>query len=215
MENQVVCYFDDMPDLIHAGGLSDLWHESWKRHGWEPRVSNHTWLPDHPKHEIVANHVKGLPTVNPPHYEQACFLRWLPAQTSRARMFVDMDTICNGWRPEHTEALNQEKFVSLIHNGNAAAAFMPSGFPVWEDILKYKPEHAVKEQGHPHCSDQEMFIWLTEHKREKYVRLDICKDYGDKGWDTAPMVHFSTGAVHRYGGGRTKRAIIKEFLGMW
>ena len=214
MKNQILCYFDDLENLQSSNGLNDIWHESWRKYGWEPRVSNHTWLPDHPRHEEVQDHVKTLPTVNPRNYEEACYLRWLPAETSGARFFTDMDVICNGLRPEHLEALCQTKAVSLIHNGCPAAVYMPPHFPIHEWILRYKPHHAWPENGQPHCSDQNMFLWLVQHKRESFVSIDLCKDYGDKGWESAPLIHFPTGACARHGGGRHKRQIIKDFLGM-
>jgi len=212
MKNQVVCYFDDMENVGSSVGLSDMWHESWRKYGWEPRVSNHTWLPDHPAHEEVEEHVKHLPTVNPRNYEESCYLRWLPAQTSQARLFVDMDTICNGLQPKHLEALNQDKVVALLHDGCPAAVYMPSGFPIYEWILKYKADHAITERGVPHCSDQAMFNWLVVNKRELFVSIDLCKEYGSNGWESAPLIHFASGAVAQHGNGLHKRQVIKSWL---
>lgn len=212
LNKQVICYFDDFENIESSKGLFHLWEQSWKDHGWETRISNSTWLKDHPRSEEVREHIKHLPTINPRNYEEACYLRWLPAETSGARLFVDMDAICNGLRSEHLEALNQDKAVALIWNGCPAAVYMPAGFPIHEEILAYKQSHSIWENGNPHCSDQAMFMWLVQNKREKYVAIDLCKDYGDKGWENAPVVHFATGAVARHAPGRHKRDVIREFL---
>jgi hypothetical protein len=212
MKHEVMCYFDDMENIGSSTGLSHMWHESWEKYGWSPMVSNYSWLKDHPASDQMIAHVKTLPTINPRNYEESCYLRWLPAQTSNARLFTDMDTICNGLKPEDLEKLDQSKVNVLIKGGCPAAVYAPACFPFYEWILKYTKDHAIQENGQPHCSDQSMFIWLVQNKKDVFVDVDLCKEYGDKGWDFSPLIHFATGSVARFGDGKNKREVIKQWL---
>jgi hypothetical protein len=208
---KVFTYWDNMDFLAPAGGLLDIWVESWKKHGWEPVISSKKDLDSHPRFQEAKDHVMILPSVNPWEYEWACYMRWLAAEQSGSRLCVDTDTINFGFTPEDAAKLSQDKVVSLIHNGCPAAVWMPEGYCLLDWILKYRPEHAGKENGFPHCSDQSMFIWLCENRMDVFESVDICKQYGDNRWEQGKLVHFPTGATVPTG--KNKVEVIKSCIG--
>ena len=205
----VATYWEEMNGW-QQDGLMEEWENSWRRNGWEPVVLRKEDLEKHPLLVEIQKHVEYLPTINNKQYEVACYLRWLAFELSGSQMCVDMDLINYSFTPEDAEKLPQDKVVSLIHNGCPAAIHMPSGYRMWKHILNYKITHCGWENGIPHSSDQNMIIRLIDEKHEDFMAIDFCKQYGDAGWDNAPLVHFANGAIYSHGGGRTRIDVIRE-----
>lgn len=211
-DNLVCCYWDNLESMPDGGALMAAWKKSWEDNGWNAVVLTKDDARRHPKFEEIDFHVRTLPTVNPKDYEASCYIRWLAAELSGGRLFVDMDVINHGFKPSDLKQLNQSKVVSLIHNGCPAVIYMPKGYLMSEKLLKYKQSHANWEAGVPHCSDQNMIIWLVENRKEEFEAIDLCSQYGNDGWDQAKLSHYANAAIHAHGQGLSKHEVIEKIL---
>ena len=76
---RVYTYYDQVPgiNIEEEKQLIRLWEISWKKHGWTPIVLSIQTAMKHPEFHAYHNHIKSLPSICPPGYDAACFLRWI------------------------------------------------------------------------------------------------------------------------------------------
>lgn len=92
------------PVISGTERLLPLWETNWRDAGWEPVVLGCGDAELHPLWQKFDDIVSGYPTVNHPHYERACWRRWLAfawsARLERGPVLcVDYDVINNQWAP--------------------------------------------------------------------------------------------------------------------
>lgn len=73
-----------------------VWLRNWYAHGYHPIVLTPADALIHPNYTRLRGIFAGFPTVNPPEYELACYLRWLAFREQGAGVFMDYDIVALG-----------------------------------------------------------------------------------------------------------------------
>lgn len=212
---KVFSYFEPL-GLNDAEPLVPLWTEAWTRAGFEPVVlgpkdlydsDNRGWF-----EEFKAT-VSAYPTVNPPGYDLACYLRWFAFHTRMMRdqrdggkaLMVDLDVMPTGITPDYPFGAKNVFLDPAWVPCAVASTWFGSGLLV--QALEEGPV-MTEVHGRPHCSDMIVF----QERAWKYAaQIPICLEYG--GWtrDTAPanalLTHFPASRV-----GSNKAAAIQKYL---
>lgn len=203
----VYTYFEPL-NLNDAKELIPLWVGAWKRVGCTPVVlmpSDVVQADDY--HDFVAR-VSSYPTVNPPAYELACYVRWLAlreamdwqAQEHPSALMVDLDVI-----PRTALPLPPTRLDVVFHD----PARVPCAVEVsWRgskqvvNFLSKLPPTISQHDGRPHTSDM---ICLQQ---APWPATGFCREYGSEGWETSPLVHFASCKMQ----GRRKLDVVREFV---
>jgi hypothetical protein len=201
----VYTYFEPL-NLNDAKELIPLWVGAWKRVGCTPLVllpSDATQADDY--HEFVAR-VSTYPTVNPPAYELACYVRWLALREAMDRqsgivsMMVDLDVLPRFQRPR------PEWLTDVVFHDAArvpcAVEVMRSGAGQIVDFLTKRAPAISQHDGRPHTSDM---ICLQQ---APWPSTGLCREYGSEGWEASPLVHFASSRMD----GRRKSEVVREFV---
>lgn len=86
--------------------LLNFWQKSWKEHGWEPVILTEADAKKHPRFEEWSAALAAKPTINPPSYERACWLRWIAMAAANANFMVDYDVLPNRFSASDYAAIN-------------------------------------------------------------------------------------------------------------
>ena len=73
--------------------LIGIWLRSWYSEGFFPIILSRKDAEAHPSFVEFRDKVSTLPTVNPPEYELACYIRWLAFAHAGGGSFVDYDVM--------------------------------------------------------------------------------------------------------------------------
>lgn len=146
------------PVIAGTERLLPLWKASWTAAGWQPVVLTQDDAEPHPLWHKFDDIVSGYPTVNHPHYERACWRRWL-AFAWQARMeqgpvlCVDFDVIVNLWRPEELPA-KRGRLVALTPVPTCAVVGDEGALDGWAMAAVMQAERGiVRVDGRMHVSD--------------------------------------------------------------
>lgn len=172
-----------------------LWKSNWKAMGYDPVVLNEWHARRHLAYQAFNERIKELPSINPPEYERACYLRHLAYSMVGGGIVADYDLFCYddevpGFgeydKPSNTLQCYQQHVPSLmIGNTKAFDEFI-------RGIMEYKVGvQDVTEFGRPHVSD--MHILLKGNV--KHERKNLVKNYGEQAWEEFPFTHWSSGAM--------------------
>lgn len=199
----VYTYFEPL-NLNDAKELIPLWVGAWKRVGCTPVVlmpMDAVQASDY--HEFVAR-VGSYPTVNPPAYELACYVRWLAFREALADsgfgLMVDLDVLPRS-EPHVTGLIHGDVVFYDPARVPCAVEATPLGARMIVDFLARSPAIS-QHDGRPHTSDM---ICLQQ---APWPALGICREYGSTGWETSPLVHFASCRM----GGRRKSEVVREFV---
>lgn len=193
------CYFEKINPA--ALPVIELWRESWAKHGWDPIVLGEKNFKEWYFWDEYDLAVTKLPTVNNHRYERACFRRW-GAMALHGGVMLDYDVMNYGFRPEQVPSTNR----CLLLDGDSPCVVWASA----EDyeracniFMAYQPTPDDLEGVRPHTSDMHISTKLCG--MGLFERMRICREYKNEGWETAPLVHYSS---FKCGGDKVK--IIQE-----
>lgn len=173
------------------------WKRSWAKRGWAPKVLTQSDAKRHPMFDAFTERVKRLPTVNPMEYEIACYHRWLAVAVMGGGFMADYDVInysFNATAPSDELVIYEAHYcrdeVTPSCVGGTAYGFMNAVLAfAASDVELVSDEH----NGKPHTSD--MIVLQKVRDSGLYVIAPTVKSYGNLGWDTAPLVHYSHAAT--------------------
>lgn len=189
-------YYCDVPDLNRQDELHlvHLWLRRWRAAGWDPWVLSEWDAAKHPYFAEFDRAISALPSVNPKPYERACYLRWLALAQVGGGFMADFDLIpyppLKGFVQEPNIVLFQACAPSLVWAPKAKAEELCQRFAAGDLGVQ-------NINGSIHHSD--MYALEAIPDGDLVQRRDIVKGYGDPDWETAPLVHYSSGSMNPAG----------------
>lgn len=182
--NVVHTYFSPLENakgVEEQNRLIDLWKQTWKAHGWEPVVLTEKDAEKHPRYAEWRAAFAKLPTVNPPGYEMACWLRWV-AMAQVGGTLTDYD--CMNFRFVPGDVAQDGDNIVPIFKGVPCAIVGTQ--KAYENAINrfISATDRFEVDGKPHVSDMHLiqkWSWRCE---------DIGREYNSPGWETAKLVHF-------------------------
>jgi hypothetical protein len=188
---KIYTYHEFLPQIPNGHRLLDFWKASWEREGWTPVVLDRSHAEQHANYSEFLERYKNLPSVNPPGYELACYLRWLAMAVVGGGWMSDSDVIPYGFKPNDypTDAL------TIWSRGTGACPCLVSGtvehysqtakvFADWSGETNF-------ENGRPHASDQNILGKVDRF----YNNIQICSQYGETDWDSCAVVHYPNSSM--------------------
>ncbi len=184
--------------------LLAVWEREWKAAGFEPVILTEDDARKHPRFEEWSKALLAKPTVNPPGFEAASWLRWIAMAHLGGGLMTDYDVVPNGFTPERAvEALGsvaQPFPILLCKKVPCAVVGVAAAYEnALNAFVKCKP---IIEQGKPHLSDMHAAIQLD------FQTIDLCAEYFASGWKTAPLIHFP----HRRCNPQARSQVIEQAL---
>jgi hypothetical protein len=175
---------DDPDALAEQKRILAIWERSWRAAGFEPVILTEAHAREHPQFEEYCVEMGAKPTINPPAYEMACWLRWMAAHAlNRVVFLTDYDVLpfSFGPAPIHQDL---DKFPTMLCGGVPCAVIgTPEQFEA--AINAFVTCQPTQEQGQPHLSDMHAAQQLG------FRSVDICREYGTAGWKEAKLIHFN------------------------
>jgi hypothetical protein len=180
------------------GGLIDLHRISFEKYGWQVVLVNEKTARRHPKYKLFTKQDSILGTSkNPWVYTRACYMRWL-AYAVEGIPFCDFDVVNYGFTPamaeeirQNTGAVDDPVFISFA---GAAGLVSSAGYEKVIDTFVDFIEHPVIEGLLVEYEINDMTIlrqfqpqWFT---RVSYEDPNFVKDYSQRLWEDARLVHF-------------------------
>jgi hypothetical protein len=187
---EIYTYHEYVPEIPNGHILVDFWKECWTKAGWTPIVLDRSHAEQHPNYEEYLECYKKLPSVNPPGYELACYLRWLAVAAVGGGWMSDADVIPYNFKP-----IAPPEMLTIWSYGGHICPCLVSGsaehytysakvFAEWSG-----PTNIEREK--PHASDQNILGRVDKF----YHNIPLCSQYGDTGWDSFPVVHYPNGSM--------------------
>jgi hypothetical protein len=201
----VFTYFQPL-GLNDAKELIPLWTEAWRNIGYKPTILLAEDLDDVPDYRSFVDTVSKFPSVNPPGYDLACYVRWLAFREALAwtdtgvGLMVDLDVFPRRGLPPGPV----EHDVAFLDPGKvpcAVEATFKGSMQIVKWLVSQKPP-VEKINGKPHTSD------MLCLQRAPWPTTDQCREYGVDAWGDCEFVHFASSRM----GGRRKIDVVKEFL---
>ena len=190
---KIYTYHEFVPEIPHGHNLVNFWKDCWEKAGWTPVVLDRSHAEQHPQYSEYIELYKRLPSVNPPNYELACYLRWLAMAVVGGGWMSDSDTIPYGFKPNaHPE--NLDKLVIWSHGGHICPCLVSGNSEHYTLAAKVFSEWKGETDfinGKPHASDQNILGKVDKF----YQNIPICSQYGDVGWNNFPVVHYPTDSM--------------------
>lgn len=203
----VYTYYDPVPGMPSQEWMIQKWAASWEKAGFSPVVLSRKDAETHSHFKELEARFAGYPTINPPGYELACWLRWLAMVQRGGGILVDYDVLPYGKLDHHLEhaktRMCELPVILMDHNPCPCAVYgSASQFNNAVTWFANNPEKCTKqERNRPHASDQ-----TGVQSGEPWYPLDIAYQYGREGWHKAPMVHY----CHAACAGRPREQVIPE-----
>lgn len=181
-------------DLVESRRLISLWIDRWAAHGFEPHVLNEHHAARHPYFTEFYAAVSRLPSINPPGYDLACYIRWLAVANQLVRneigIMADYDVMPYGWK------MQKEKCSRIIIPERSACPCFVIGkakhfIDMCQRFAAYKVKPEDQYDGRQHISDMYINRWIYEEDKTVMDIRDVVIEYTDKGWETAPLVHYN------------------------
>lgn len=163
-----------------------LWKRNWESAGYTPIVLNEYIAGDHPQYQAFSEAIDKLPTVNPPEYERACYLRWMAIAVAGGGLMADSDVfIYNDFRPGPVP----DRIVSFQTHVPALVWGSKSAYEnMVQAIMAYQVSPKDLEGfPRPHVSD----MLMLQRGGIPYTSKNVVKLYNEPGWEQAPLVHYS------------------------
>lgn len=193
---KVYTFFGNVPAFSHEDSyrLLMLWRERWAAVGFEPIVLNEHIASRHPMWGDYRMRCSLLPSLNPQWYDQLCYWRWLAMAQVGGGIMADYD--CIPYNTEefsspagilpHTLVCLQGHVPALVYGSDRAYLEICKG------IMKYEVgRRDFGDNLQAHVSD----MTILEKGSLSYQRRNIVKMYGEVGWETASVVHYSTASM--------------------
>ena len=181
--NVYAYYENHWPDLQYEE-LVEIWKESWSRCGWTPKVIGIEEAKAHPDYERFCEAVLTMPYLHLPEYHALCFRRYLAMIVVGGGQLVDIDMVNYSYTPGLSP-----KFDHSLQAGCA-----PCASPLFYAYLCYRIMHWRTCELVPHCDGKREWysdmIFLSAYLKPTCVSVN----YGQPGWETAPISHYANGA---------------------
>jgi hypothetical protein len=196
----------------------DIWRDTWQAAGWNTVVNTLYDALKHPLYKQIVDKSSRMPSVNPPGYDLACYLRWLAFDYQGGGVHSDYDVLPRRkFSPERFPII--QGFTCMQYrNRDGGEVVVPSlvssdreGLKTWIQYILDTPEigdHLIN--GKPHMSD--MYVLNRALKEPWLKRQDLCRDVGEDGWMESHAVHFSHGACTKYSPGTPKSLVMLQFV---
>ena len=184
-------YFEPLPEHYakeHHADVVDLWVETWTALGHDVKVLGRADAVQHPQYRNLVDKVRTWPTINPPPYTEACFVRWCAASVEAGDdyiAFMDYDVF-------PTTNLNYEVLQpAAVDYGDMPACVSGSGHHFDRVVDAFLDFTHPKLSGHS-CDQIILRERGTMFKRNKTLRC-----YGVPNWRLSEMVHFANWTLSR------------------
>jgi hypothetical protein len=176
-----------------------LWREHWSQRGCDPFVLNEWQASKHVFYGEFLDRISKLPTVNSPHYERFCFVRWLALAQVGGGMMTDFDVFSRDlsgmWQGAPAN-------VNKLHIGQMRNVCPSLVYATAEVALRLCKEFATgkygrrEHDGKIHQSDMLAIEDLVTVGADWIELHDVVRDFqGSEGWENAPLLHFSNGSM--------------------
>lgn len=180
----VYSYYHPVPALTghEEHRLIMLWKNSWRRVGFIPVLLSHQHAEAHPLHDAVAAKIDQFPSINPPGYDRACWLRWLAFAQVGGGLITDYDVIA--WAFEEGDLAQAKQPINVLD---------PGGVPCAVYATKAGAEEIVRDiLSHEHLHDAQHYSDMYFFQARNYPKVDrVVLPFGHPDWRLAPAVHFS------------------------
>lgn len=178
-------------DSGDAVKLLDLWSQRWTAQGWSTVVLNEDDARAHPMFAIFDAAISALPSINPPGYDRACFLRWLAMAQAGGGFMSDYDVMPIGFKPRPLPSR-----LTLFQDHNPCPSLVAGTKEEYERICRWFMawEPSDYDKAHDrgcHVSDQN----VLQQSKGKYDLIDTVKHYSAAGWEKAGAVHFANACM--------------------
>jgi hypothetical protein len=172
-------------DLIH------LWKTSWSEAGWEPVVLGQGSFVYDPESLDILDRVRRLPSINRKFLDYWCYARWLAVAQQGGGFMSDYDVINYSFAPTDYGLLQTyDHHVPCLASGDESEFRKALGW-----FLRHRTTLLQRITGQMHASDM---VILQKH-RDEFVQSTICREYGQPGWETAAVVHYSNHSMKPHG----------------
>lgn len=130
-------------------------------------------------------HMKAFPSSNPDGYDLACFVRWMAFVEVGGGWITDYDVMNHSFAPraprDHVEMLDST-YVPC-----AVGADLLGAVALLQTLVLHEPKKNTT-----HVSD--MLVFKEEFDNRTFGEPGKeCVEFGVRGWDSAPLVHFPAG----------------------
>lgn len=163
----------------------EVWSRSFRGLGWNPVVLDENIARQHPEFEKLSGLAATYPTINPRHYEIACFVRWLAFRVVGGGLMTDYDVVNRSLPADSFEPKNP--LLTFLEPSRVPCAVFahPTGIDVM--LRRFMDEAAVRKavsqiDGRPHVSDMHLCFSMTE-----FPATGQCQDCRHDSH--APLVH--------------------------
>lgn len=191
----VFTYFEAVTgiDGTDAVKLLELWKREWSAAGWNAQILTEVDARRHLMFPVFDAIVSAFPTINPPGYERACFLRWLAMAAAGGGFLCDYDVMPLRFPPQKapdrlTVYQDHNPCPSLV--GGTAAEFerICRFFMAWE-VTDF--DRGYDGMGRPHVSDMN----VLQQSTGRFDTIDAVFNYTKAGWENAQAVHFASATM--------------------
>lgn len=170
-----------------------LWKRAWEKAGFEPIVLNEFIARQSPLFEAMKSRItnKELPSVNPENYDFHCYARWLAMAEVGGGLMSDYDVMPYGWTIKDKDTVPEALTTFQGHTPCLVAGVKKAYLRAIKGFLEYQLTLRDMEGGKPHISDMHILL----HGNISYKKTNVVVNFGTPGWETAPLVHFSTSSL--------------------
>lgn len=213
----VFTYHEDVPGRPYPKKLLALWKHSWESRGWETKILSEKDAKDHPGYKAFSDRISRYPTVNPPGYERACYMRHLAmGMQEGGGLMTDYDVILRSEAKlgEGLSAYLCPRFPVILEPTRVPCAVLGDD-EAWADLADIIFQYQF-HSGENHVSDMTI-LRKTGIQTERSCIEHLCsgesiQDHLGDGWKTAPMIHFSTFSFSKLGWKGDKADLIQRVL---
>lgn len=161
-----------------------VWEREWRGAGFGPVILTEQDAASHPKYEQWKKRFEVIPTISPPGYEMACWLRWLAFAVHDSWLWTDYDVIPRWLKPSDIPAPEEDSDFPLLLCKGVPCAVTGTKELYENAIIAFLATSPIVEQGKPHLSD------MHACQKLEFPHVELCAEYFTSGWKTAPLIHF-------------------------
>lgn len=213
---KIYSYFAEVPQLNVENELrlSILWRNRWREAGHEPIILNEWHARRHPLFQDYDKAVSALPSINPAPYERACYLRWLALAQVGGGYMTDLDVMPRrigiDGAPAPLPVPDVPSPCVIVYQTPCCPCFVWAESAGLDLLLGSIASHGIgsrPQDGKGHFSDQYALEDLHGTRVPWLHVRDVVKIWQDKGWQSAPFIHFPNVATNKLG---PKHAVISS-----
>jgi hypothetical protein len=148
-------YYEPVPEIDETCQQKEIaiWRESWERWGWTAKVLGRADVQIAP---VELERLQRLPSVNPPGYDLACYLRWFAMRALGGGLLTDYDVVNVGLRPADLGWDGASTASRILCSGLVPCAMelhAAGAAQLCDMMVSYEPTATDVFEGHSHVSD--------------------------------------------------------------